>query len=107
MAQTTNYNTAVPADATKATPPVGGATVGVQIVGAFTGSFTIEATQDGATYNPVESFPLAGGASIPGVVTAPGAWRVRASGCELVRVRATALSAGTPAVSLLPDRHTL
>jgi hypothetical protein len=107
--KTTNYNSATAADATKATDGVGGGTVGVKIAGAFTGSFTVEGTMDQAgTYDPVELLPLAGGAGVSGAaVAAPGVWRVRASSLELVRVRATALSAGTPVVTLNPDEGTL
>jgi hypothetical protein len=103
MAVTTNYNSAVGTDATKATPPQQDQTVGVQIVGAFTGSFTPEATIDGVIYNPIEAFPQAGGASVV-VFTAPGSWRIRGAGTNGIRVRATALSAGTPAVTLNPSQ---
>lgn len=105
MSVTTSYNSAVGADATKATPPQDGNSMGVKITGAFTGSFTPEATQDGLTFDPVEAFPIGGGAAVA-VFTAPGAWRVRMATFAAFRVRATALSAGTPTVTLSPDEGT-
>jgi hypothetical protein len=106
MAITTNYNSAVAADATKATPAAGGAAVGVKVQGAFTGSFTPESTLDGVNWDPHEVFPLGGGVSVV-AITAPGAWRARTAGVEVFRLRATALTAGTPVVTLVPDENTL
>lgn len=108
--QITNYNSAVAGDATKATLGQGGTTVGVQIAGAFTGSFTFEATVDGSTYLPIDAYPSSSGASQPQpvqVATAPGIWVIQTAGMTLARVRATALTVGTPVVTLQSDERPL
>ena len=68
-------------------------TVAVQVVGAFTGTLKPERTVDGTTW-------VVAGADI----TAPGVATLAVAGIQEFRLRASALSAGTPVVTLVRSR---
>jgi hypothetical protein len=75
----------------------------IGIVGGFTGTIVVEGAPDGVTYTALAMSPVGGGADVTSTAAA-GAWRVNFAGCKTARVRASALSAGTPAVTAQVSR---
>jgi hypothetical protein len=72
----------------------------VQIVGAFTGIIQLQVSNDGVTYTAIAVQNLATLAAATTDMTAPGIYRGQISSARSVQAKATALSAGTPAVTL-------
>ena len=72
----------------------------VQIANTFTGTMVFEATTDDLNWNFMSLTPLGGGSAATSV-TATGVWIWSNTAVSQFRVRANALSSGTPAVSIL------
>lgn len=69
-----------------------------QLVGAFSGTITFEASVDGTTFAALPVTPIAGGATVT-TATAAGIWYVDTQGFAVVRARCSAYTSGTPALS--------
>jgi hypothetical protein len=76
----------------------GAATVQATVTGTFSQTLTPGClAADGATWNPVQAFPQAGGSPVS-TITAPGSWFISYAGCQSVRLFATAFVSGTAVV---------
>lgn len=67
--------------------------------GAFTGTFVFEGSADGVNWFTAYLLPV-GSATAVTSTTAPGAWQLSVMGAFAFRVRCSALSSGTPLVTI-------
>jgi len=73
---------------------------GVQVVGAFSGTLLIEASMDGTNFGTYAFVDCSTGATAASITTA-GQYRTELVGVQGVRVRCSAYTSGTPAVTLV------
>lgn len=73
---------------------------GVQVVGALTGTLLIEASMDGTNFGTYAFVDCATGSTATSI-TAAGQYRTELVGVQSVRVRCSAYTSGTPAVTLV------
>src|ERR1039458_2825046 len=71
----------------------------ITVAGSFTGTLQFEAAGDGVTYAPINATPLNSTTAVTSA-TSTGTWQVNVAGLTNFRVRASALSGGTPSVSI-------
>jgi hypothetical protein len=69
------------------------------VTGTFSGTLNIEETADGGTYGPAGG-KILGAALTTKTITAPGVFRVDATGMSNIRVRASAWASGSATVQL-------
>jgi hypothetical protein len=74
--------------------------VAVQIYGSMTGTVNFEGTVDGSHFVSVLGLPSSGGA-MTGSATAAGVWLIPTAGYQQIRARVSALTGGTPAITLV------
>lgn len=78
---------------------VGGAGIGAQITGTFTGTLQFEGSVDGVTFVAVNTTPP--NSTTPATsATATGVWTGGVGGLRLFRVRCSAYTSGTAVVTL-------
>lgn len=81
--------------------PFGFCTVGIQLSGTFVGTLIFEGSLDNSNYVAMSVVPM-GGTGVPITsATAPGIFQADATGVATFRVRCTAYTSGTIAVTLI------
>lgn len=71
----------------------------ISISGSFTGTLQFEVSADNANFAAVNAFPPNSTTAVTNA-TAAGTWRVSVAAMVIVRVRASALSSGTPSITI-------
>jgi hypothetical protein len=83
----------------------GASTAVVQTVGAFTGTLNFQGTVDGSNWITIlAAITRANGAVVQNIASAQGIYSVKIAGYLKFRMSASALSAGTPVVSIIQTR---
>jgi len=80
----------------------GANTVGVQAVGTFAGTLTIQGSVNGGDWGPVVAIAVTGGTAVT-TATAVGQWVINCAGLAAVRVVMTAWTSGAALLTLTAD----
>lgn len=79
--------------------------IGLAVTGTFTQTLQSEATVDGANWTAITGSPTSANAGVTSI-TGQGIWQFNVAGMLAFRIRASAVTSGTAAVTLIPSNGT-